>query len=350
MRTFLVIVLGVVIIVLARMSLYSVDASEYVYVTQLGQHVGTFDGGDPNNGAGLHAGWPWPIQTVTRLDRRLQFFDLPGMELLTHEGKAIDKTLTVEAFVCWRIADAAAVDRFIKQMGTPEQARLILGQRINSQLGAAIVQKKMDDLISTDPGTVPGKTRVDETMDALQAKLVSNLRTIVDRKYGIELVDIRLRRFNHPAQVRDAIFQRIRSERNKKVADYQSEGVRRAKNIESAAEEKVRDLLAKARYTEEKLKGEADTEAVRIRNQAHAKDPKFYVFLKKLEKLQNVLGDNKTVLLLSSHRFIFDLLFDPPQPDGTMVRPGKKGPSPPANGPAKKGPPPVKGPTKGGPS
>src|SRR5438552_2171929 len=129
MRTFFIIVLVLVLVIVTRLSLYSVDAAEYAYVTQLGRHVATFDGAD-SEGAGLHGGWPW--QSVTRFDRRLQHFDLPATELLTHdpEGKTIDKTLTVEAFVCWRIKDAEAVDRFYRRMGTAEQARTILGQRI----------------------------------------------------------------------------------------------------------------------------------------------------------------------------------------------------------------------------
>jgi membrane protease subunit HflC len=342
MRKVLIVGGVVAILFLIQLSYFSVDASEYAYVIRLGQHVATLDGAAAD-GAGLHAGLPWPFQLVTRLDRRLQYFDLPGIELLTHdpEGKTIDKTLTVEAYVCWRIAGAEAVDRFIKNMGNAEQARDFLGQRIINQIGAAISDMKMDDLISTAPGRDPSKTRVDETMETLQSRLVQNLRGLADKEYGIELVDIRLRRFNHPAQVRDAIFERIRSERNKKVADYQSQGEKQAKDIETRAEEKKRALLAQARYEEEKLKGEADTEAMKIRNQAHSQDPEFYAFLKKLEKLQNILGDNKTVLLLSSHRQLFDLLYEPPRPNGTSGV--KNGSTPAGNGSRKSDPDPKTG-------
>src|SRR5438094_371411 len=114
----LLITFGVVLLVIlmARLSVYTVDASEYAYVTTLGKPAGTFDGSDGEQGAGLHVGWPWPIQTVQRLDRRLQHFDLPATELLTHDakGKTIDKTLSIEAYVCWRIADLDAVDVFVK--------------------------------------------------------------------------------------------------------------------------------------------------------------------------------------------------------------------------------------------
>jgi membrane protease subunit HflC len=293
-----------------------VDAAEYVYVTLLGEHVATFDGSDGSEGAGLHFGWPWPVQSALRLDRRLQQFDLPPTELLTHdpEGKTIDKMLLVEAYVCWRIADRQAVDRFVRRIGSAERANAILEPRIRSELGAAIGQMRMDDLVSTDLVKGTDKTRVDATVERLHDRLLTTLRDHVRDEYGIELVDIRLRRFSHPTQVRSSIFDRIKSERQKKVTEYQSEGDRLARNIESDADEKSRALLALSRFEEQRLKGQADADAMKIRNEAHSKDPEFYAFLKKMEKLQSILGDNKTVLLLSTHRPMFEALFNPPRP------------------------------------
>lgn len=315
MRLLTWILLAIVGVTLTRWSLFTVDASEYVYATILGRPVATFDGGDPEQ-SGLHFGWPWPVQALTRLDRRAQLFDLPTTELLTHDpdGKTIDKTLSVEAFVVWKIADAAAVDRFIKRLGSAERARAILGPRITSQLGAAIGRMRMDDLVSIDPGPVPGTTRVDATIHKLRDDLLDSLKKQAFDEYGVDLIDIRLRRISHPAEVRDSIFDRIRSERRKKVTEYQSEGDRQARNIESKAEAESRELLAKARFEEESIKSQADTEALRTRNQAQSQDPEFYAFLKQMEKLQSILGDNKATLLLSTHRSIFDLLFQPPRP------------------------------------
>lgn len=297
-----------VVVWLARNAFYTVDASEYAYVTVLGRHVATFDGG--GEGAGLHVGWPWPIQAVQRLDRRLQQFDLAPTEHLTPDalGKTVDKTFLVEAFVVWKIADVDAVDRFVRHIGTIDRARPILSAQIISELGASLGKVKLDDLINVEPG------RAEKTMDNWQKGLLESLQGSVREKYGIDLVDIRLRRFYYQGKGRDAIFERIRSERNKKVTEYLAEGDLKANNIKSAAEEKYRTILAEARYEEERLKGLADTEAMQIRNQAHSQDPEFYAFLKQMEKLQSILGDNKTVLLLSTQRPFFDLLFQPPQP------------------------------------
>jgi len=300
----------IAILVVARLCFYTVDAAEYAYVTVLGQHRATFDG---QTDAGLKFGFPWPIQQVQRLDRRVQQFDLPAMEQLTHdpEGNTIDKLLLIEAYVAWKIAGKDAVDTFVKRIGTPDRARAILGPRINSQLGAAIGQKRMDDLVSTSAADA-GKTRVDVTVEELRQQLLDALSAQVRDEYGIELIDIRLRRFNHPVAVRESIYQRIRSERSEKATKYKSEGERQASNIASEADRDVREKLANARAEEEKIKAAADIEAQKIRNDAFSQDQKFYAFLLEMDKLQSILGNPKTILLLSTHRPMFKAMFDPP--------------------------------------
>ena len=90
------------------------------------------------------------------LDRRLQHFDLPGTELMTHYPKCntIDKTLTLDAYICWRISDVEHVDQFIRTVGTPEGAQAILGQRLNSELGAAVGKRNSMTLSAWRPPTM----------------------------------------------------------------------------------------------------------------------------------------------------------------------------------------------------
>jgi len=301
--------------ILARLAFFSVDRTEFVYLTQLGRHVRTYDGANDKD-AGLHLKWPWPVQSVQRLDRRLQYFDLPGAEVLTRDskGKTIDKTLTIDGYVCWRIDDTpGGVDRFIRKVGTTEGARAILGQRINSEVGADVGKLELNDLVSVEPN------RVDVKREALRKELLDGgttpLRESARRDYGIEVVDVRLRRTNHPAAVQQAIFARIVSERNKKVADYRSQGEQEAADIKSKSDRRVAELKSQADADAIRLRGQADAEADRIRNEAAAKDPQFYAFLRKLEEYQRILGDNKTMLLLSTHRELFDTLFQPPTPE-----------------------------------
>ena len=209
--------------VVGSLSVFTVDRTEFVYLTQFGRHVATYDGADDAQ-AGLHFRLPWPVQSVQRLDHRLQDFDLPGAELLTRDAKknTIDKTLTIDAYVCWRIADADGVDRFIRKMGTVEGARSVLGQRINSELGAAVGKMELDELVSTEPN------RVDDKREELRKRILEGgeqpLRRSAREEYGIEIVDVRLRRTNHPPAVRQAIFDRIMSEREKKVGRLSQPG------------------------------------------------------------------------------------------------------------------------------
>jgi membrane protease subunit HflC len=314
--TLLLTLAAIAAIIIAPQCFFTVDRTEYVYLTQFGRPVGTFDGADDEQ-AGLHVKWPWPVQSVQRLDNRLQYFDLPGAELLTRDPKrnTIDRTLTLDAYVCWRIADARGVDPFIRSVGTPAGAQAILGQRITSELGAVIGQMELDDLISTDP------KKVDDARSELRKRLLQgggtsseSLQEMAETKYGIRVVDIRLRRSNHPPAVREAIFERIRSERRKKASDYESEGERLKKDIESEGARRVALIDAEAKARSIQFRGAADAEADRIRSTAQSQAPEFYTFLKRLEEYQRILGDNKSTLLLSTHRELFDTLFNPPAP------------------------------------
>jgi modulator of FtsH protease HflC len=341
MRT--VIVLGVVATVAgaAWMSLFTVDATEFVYVTEFGRHIATWDGGKNDTDAGLHVRWPWPIQTVRRLDRRLQHFDLPAIELLTRASRGadgaaggVDKTLTVEAYVCWRIAESDAVDRFVRRMDNFDRAKQLLGQQINNQLGALIGQMRMEDLISTEAAPGPGKdeagplgarTRVDNTMEQLRQKLLAAVAETALGEYGIKLVDVRLRRFNHPLKIRDTIFDRIRSEREAVASTYRNEGKRRANDIRTNAQVKI-DLLTKdAEKAEKEIRAEAERDAEAIRIAAFSTDPEFFRFWNELEQMKTILGNSRTTLLLSTHRPVFDFLFQPPGAPRMSPGPAKDG-------------------------
>jgi membrane protease subunit HflC len=338
MKQYILLPLGIIaILVFARLTFYTVDAAEYVYVTVLGQHRVTYDGANQDGGAGLKFGWPWPIEQVRRLDRRLQQFDLDPTEQLTHDADSntVDKNLLIDAYVCWKIADKKPldnlqddpVDLFVRRIGTANRARDILAPEITGRLGAAIGQKRMDDFINTsiiDKAT--GQTKVDATVASLREELLASLKARFLEKYGIELVDIRLRRFNHPGSVRDSIFQRIKSERSKEATKYESEGKLKASNILSQAEESVRKDLAQARREEEIIKADTDTAAMKLRNQAYSQDPEFYEFLKKMEKLQAIVGSQETRLLLSTHRPMFESLFNAPRKKGDAPEKDKKTP------------------------
>src|SRR5262249_43398227 len=176
--------------------------------------------------------------------------------------------------------DKEGVDRFIKRVGTPERAKDILGQRISSELGALIGKTRMDDLIVVDEKTVaqPGQRgKAEKTLELLRQRLLTGQDTnngdpepgslLVQARndYGIELVDIRLRRFNHPASVRDAIFERIKQERKTRKEKYINEGITLADNIKNKASSDAKKLTDKALAEKKKLlEGDAFKEATAL--------------------------------------------------------------------------------------
>jgi membrane protease subunit HflC len=313
MKKRLLVILAVVVVLwIASTSYLTVDPTVFAYVTQLGEHVATYDGGDNDNDTGLHFRMPWPVQSVQRIDRRLQVFDLTGIELLTRAKDTIDQTLTIDAYVCWRIVDKDGVDLFIRKVGSTERARTLLEKQISSDLAAAVGKMSMGDLVSVAPGKVDAKLK--ELRDGLlvsQNNRVSQKERI-RKEYGIQIEDIRLRRLSYPVQVRQSIFDRIRTERDIQAAKYRRDGTTEAERIKSEAEKAKRIIVAEARAKAGRLKGEAIAEGDRIRNQAHGQEREFYMFLRKLEDYARILGESKAVLYLSTQREMFDLLLGSP--------------------------------------
>jgi membrane protease subunit HflC len=338
---------------------YTVDRTEYVYVTEFGRHVATHDGASDG---GLHWKWPWPVQSVQRLDRRLQYFDLPDTELLTRDqgvrpqylamvggptwsGLAltavkdipeleadgnllektgsIDKTITVSAFVCWRIADRDGVDRFLRTVVTPDGARALLESQVKSQLQATIGQRRLDDLISTERG------KVDASMAEIHRELLRRLRDYAQERYGIEVVDVRLRRTGHPAQVRDSIFARIRSERAIKATRSREEGKAEAERITSQANAEAANLTNEAAEARRRLEEEAKVQAAEIRFRAYSQDRELAEYLIEITRLVRAIDPGKSVLLVSMKELYLRFLRPPgTEPaNGAAKMTGTKGPA-----------------------
>jgi membrane protease subunit HflC len=345
----------VVLVLWLRTAVYTVDHAEFVYLTRFGEPVAVHDG---SAAAGLKFKAPWPIDSVLRIDRRVQSFDLPPVESLTRDpvNRTVDKTLAVDAFVTWKIPDAGAADRFVKAVRTPEQARKILGPLINGRLAAIISNLPLDDLIGvTDveaglagvggaPVAVSAEGRfrsadlkaIDDRAERVRRRLLGvegvaggepgpgdNLREKVLAEYGIEILDVRLRRFSYPEAVREKIAERIRSERAKRVSDYESDGRRRAAAITTDAFASARRIEDEANAKRTVIEGEAKAEAARIRGAAYAQDREFGLFLERLQAMQLLLSDTRDVLLLSTKNPLFELLRGPPEPKPPESR-GKK--------------------------
>lgn len=311
MKRFLYFALPVLLLLWARTAFYAVDYAEFAYVTRFGEPVATRDG---ETDAGLHLKLPWPVDAVLRVDRRLQSFDLPATESLTRDPTTgtVDKTLTVDAFVTWRVPDATAADRFVRSVGTPEQVRKVLAPQITGRLASIVSGLSLDQLIA-----VAAEADADRRAAELQQKLLADdLQAKLRQEYGIEVVTLRVRRLIYPEAVRTSIYERIRSERARKVAEYENQGRKEAADILSKADQDRRRIEADARAKKQLIEGQADVDADRLRNEAHAKDPEFYAFLQRLKAMQAALADTKDVLLLSLNHDLFKVLREPQKNGG----------------------------------
>jgi membrane protease subunit HflC len=331
-------------------SFFFVDETEYVYVTTFGKPVRLCI--EP----GLQLKWPY--QTVYRLDRRLQMANPPGSQMLTgHRPRAeqpgvvaaIDRQgtslggppLTIEWYCCWRLPTlqfvaARLIDRPDKEVNPPSDAeirrvldtqrervrselenytlrfvRSVVGstavaqdrlrERIDSLLEARVGRMSLSQFVNLDPKEIQ--------LDALTGELTREIGLMALEEYGIEIVDLRIKRFNHPEGVRPAIFEMIRTERHGVAEKYRAEGKSEATKIKSRADTERAQILSKAYADAERIRGDGDAEAMQIASAAHAEDPQFYQFLKTLDTYRAILNE-KTTIVLSSDSALLKLLTD----------------------------------------
>jgi len=320
-----------------------VDETESVIVSRFGRIVAVYD--EPES-RGLQFKLPWPIDVARRFDRRLQLFDPPGREIFTRDKKNI----TVNTYICWKIAEPQAqaggaaadrpVERFFSRLGTVDVAEARLESRVRSILSTEIGQVELSDLLSavdseqgpqsTDPGPL------DRLAESIREKVTQRPGETesLREQWGIEIVDVRIKRINLPSGNQPAVFERMKSER-KKIADrYRSAGLAENRIIRSQADRQYSEILAMARAEAERIRGKAEADAIAVLNQAHAQDPEFYRTLRTLDAYKKFLNE-KTTLVLSASSNILKLLTDGlPEPEKGAAPAPEKSPSTPEAGPA----------------
>jgi membrane protease subunit HflC len=309
MRRFAIWVLPPVLLFATFSSFVIVDQAEYVCVTRFGRLVQVLDG---RVDAGPHFKLPWPIDSAWRLDRRLDLLEVPTQELLIRdqdEGPGAEKPLplTFDLFVCWRIGDpagddAVAADRFLRHFGSVERARGFLRSQLISRLKIELSNVLLTDLINTDASKLRLRsilTRIRQEPYASEAG--EPARSLEQRaaQVGIAVLDVGLRRFNHPVQVRDEIFAKIREERRREANTYQLQGEEQAARIRAEGELEARRIRNEAEAERIRLEGQADADAVRILNDAHAQAPELYRLVRLLKGYRQMFADDKTQLILS---------------------------------------------------
>lgn len=273
----------------------TVDETDYVLVTQFGKIVSVY--GDAPDETGLHLKWPW--QSTLVVDRRLQVFDPPAREMITGDKH----NLEVASYVVWRVGDPA---RFARGSVTKDAAESRLSERVAAALSNAVGRRTLAALASTDPKSW--------ALDELTGEVRDDVAAAAAAELGVAVVDVRLRRFNHPVEVRPAIFDLIRSERKQVAATLRAEGEAQYQTAVSQAERQRDALLAQADAEAERIRGQADAEATRLLNAAHARDPKFYEFVRTLDSYRALL-DEKSTVILSASSPLLRLLTDGPGGD-----------------------------------
>lgn len=276
---------------LVSRTIFFVDETEYVYVTQFGEPLRLY------TEAGL--GVKWPYQSLWRFDRRLQIYEPPPREMLTQDKE----NLNFEWYVCWRIPgpgfasheneQAADIEtyvrRFLQSLGGAQAAESRLEERIQAALAAEIGRTRLAELVSLEPDGV--------AIEPIMDRVTTSIRRAAAEQFGIEVVEVRLKRFNYPDAVKPAVFAEIRSERQRVAVQYRAEGESEKIRIESQATLARDRLLAQAKREATRLRGEGEAKAIEIYNAAHSKNPAFYQLLKTLDTYRTILDEQTTVVL-----------------------------------------------------
>ncbi|MFQ6110728.1 MAG: protease modulator HflC [Nitrospinota bacterium] len=275
-RIGIILVAVILAIIVSNAAFYTVSEREQVIVTQLGKPVRKVQ--EP----GLYVRIPF-VQQLHYFDKRLLEYDAAPTEIITRDKK----TLVVDNFSRWRIVDP-----------------LLFLQTVRDEAGA---QARLDDIIYSELRVDLGLTTLLEIVATKRAELMEEVTERSNEKakvYGIEIVDVRIKRADLPPENEKAVFGRMEAERQRKARQYRSEGKEAAQRIRSQTDKERIELLAEAYKKEQEIKGEGDAMAVRVYAEAYEKDPEFYAFLRTLDAYKKALKDKATLFLPPESEFL----------------------------------------------
>lgn len=293
-RNLLIIIVGAVLVVIFALLLFTfqVRYSEVAVVTTFGRITG------PPCEPGLHLRWPWPIQQVYKFDRRIQDFQDKFSENLT----ADNITLITSVYVGWRISDAAAFLNSFKD-GSISAAQSQLQSMLTSAKSAAVGSNSLSAFVNADPK----KLKFDEIQNQIEKAVQAELQT---NNYGIQIEFLGIKKLGLPASVTEAVFTRMKSERNILISQAQNEGAAEAIKIKANADRQASVTLADAQAEARRIEGEGVAEAAKTLP-IFQENPDLAVFLLRIDALQQSLTRNAT-LIFDQHMPPFDLFQDLP--------------------------------------
>lgn len=270
-----------VFLLLLYASFFTVRETEFVLVTAFGRPVRTI------TEAGPHV--KWPHESATYFDRRLRVYNPTPSEFLTRDKK----NLVLESYVLWRIAEPQT---FVETVGNPEAAEMRLHDIVWAGLAASMGRHDLDAIISSNPEQVRAESMLDTLSEQTGAQALNG--------YGIDVLDVRIKRLNLPEQNKQSVFGRMRAERERIARQYRAEGEEEALRIRADADRQREEILSAAYKEAEEVKGKGDAEAARVYGQAYSRNPQFYKLTRTLETYKKALDDKTTVVLSSDSELL----------------------------------------------
>lgn len=267
-------ILGIVIIVLgifAFSSLFTVHQTRQALVLQFGGWKRTIT--EP----GLYVKLPF-LQNVVEYDRRILSFDPPAETVILSD----QKRMIVDAFVRYQIDDPL---RFY--------------QTVRSEAG---VLSRLNGVVDSSLRGVLGNVTLLTVLSDERTKIMNDIKIRVNevaQRFGIKIVDVRLRRADLPDQAAQAIYARMRSEREREAREARAQGFEKAQEIRSSADRERSVLLAEAEKHSEITRGVGDKTAIRIYAEAYGADPEFYAFYRSMQAYRKAFADDDTTMVLS---------------------------------------------------
>jgi membrane protease subunit HflC len=266
---FVALLAALLVVIVGYMSLFTVQQTEQTIVLQFGKPVDVVT--DP----GLHFKAPW--NSVINIDKRILDLENPSQEVIASD----QKRLVVDAFARYRIKDAL---RFYQSVGSIQAANLQLTSLLNAALRRVL-------------GEVSFITVVRDEREKLMGRIRDQLDHEADG-YGIEVVDVRIRRADLPEQNSQAVYDRMKSERQREAAEFRAQGGQKAQEIKSKADRDVTVIIADANSQAEQIRGVGDAERNRLFAEAYGQDAGFFAFYRSMTAYETGLKKDDTRYLL----------------------------------------------------
>lgn len=260
---------ALLVVIVGYMSLFTVQQTEQTIVLQFGKPVDVVT--DP----GLHFKAPW--NSVINIDKRILDLENPSQEVIASD----QKRLVVDAFARYRIKDAL---RFYQSVGSIQAANLQLTSLLNAALRRVLGEVNFITVVRDE-----------------REKLMGRIREQLDHEaggYGIEVVDVRIRRADLPEQNSQAVYDRMKSERQREAAEFRAQGGQKAQETRSKADRDVTVILAEANSQAEQTRGVGDAERNRLFAEAYGKDADFFAFYRSMTAYETGLKKDDTRFLL----------------------------------------------------